>query len=270
MPALTGSPFFAFVARPGNLLSECVVFGPSEDNKRAERLALAGTQERLVVDGLEAFGDNTALEVLRTFCQEVHLWFPVSQGVQRLACGLAERLLKACDGQGGFARERLPYKIQGIQELDWSRQNELLAGYRERQKKFDLTIKVVHDTAPLPFFLDIPTGRRCLFLGLRHEEVIVIDDSMRALGLIKFLFHTFEIDEVYHELKTRCSWQVFVKFDHPDFCTAAVRESPTPVVCANLQSGRRIELSMLTLCVASLWYGSFPGIESLYRSESSF
>ncbi|EXJ65704.1 uncharacterized protein A1O5_11231 [Cladophialophora psammophila CBS 110553] len=127
----------------------------------------------------------------------------------------------------------MPVGIQGVQELNWTTQNEQLAPLRQEYQK-----RMKEDRRPLtPFSMTDSNGNELLLAGLQEETLIIVDKTMLSAGLVKYTHHTFDIGCLD---RAKCSWQLFVKVTHRDFLRSCFRTSQAPVVSVESLSGKRI------------------------------
>jgi hypothetical protein len=157
---------------------------------------------------------GNADEALCSFCQKIWLrGLAANHGTLAGASIVAQNLFQSFDNNGAFKREMLSFGIQGLQELDWSKQNAALMDDSQwiKQSANKSRVRFGPDDR---FLLDIDTG----MLELR--------------GVVKFKIHDMDIEQPLQKK----SYQLFVDVKHPVFVHAFGEEaegSPKPWVSNN-------------------------------------
>ncbi|KAJ4517035.1 hypothetical protein HRR90_004790 [Exophiala dermatitidis] len=167
----------------------------------------------------QGFGALDAEDVLAGFCQRILLGITTTRPTLLLASALTHHLFKAYDGTRAFSCMNLPFGIQGIQELDWKKQNDELFALRRALKKRVLEegSQVVHEK----HFDD--KGNELLWMSFYVPFLSVIDRSMlKDRGLVKYQFHVFKT-ELPWEL---VAFQMFVNVESPAFKREFVKKDP--------------------------------------------
>ncbi|KIW77690.1 hypothetical protein Z517_07523 [Fonsecaea pedrosoi CBS 271.37] len=211
----------AFVAHTSSSLKDSKLLWPS----KGSRVHTVGVQDEELVAVTRALGDlfqgRDAEQVLAGFCQKIFLLFQTDTKALGIASVIAEQLFKSFDDKGSFGRETMPMGIQGVQELNWTTQNEELAPLR---KEYQTRVKAEGGPLP-PFSMTDSKGNQLLFAGLEEETLIIIDKTMLSAGLVRYRHHTFDIGVN----RAKCSWQLFVKIKHRDFLRSWFRTSAAPI-----------------------------------------
>ncbi|KAH0841316.1 hypothetical protein FOPE_06114 [Fonsecaea pedrosoi] len=211
----------AFVAHTSSSLKDSKLLWPS----KGSRVHTVGVQDEELVAVTRALGDlfqgRDAEQVLAGFCQKIFLLFQTDTKALGIASVIAEQLFKSFDDNGSFGRETMPMGIQGVQELNWTTQNEELAPLR---KEYQTRVKAEGGPLP-PFSMTDSKGNQLLFAGLEEETLIIIDKTMLSAGLVRYRHHTFDIGVN----RAKCSWQLFVKIKHRDFLRSWFRTSAAPI-----------------------------------------
>ncbi|OAP59686.1 hypothetical protein AYL99_06984 [Fonsecaea erecta] len=212
---------FAFVSHTSLSLKDSKVLWPSS-GCRVHSIGMHDGELVAVTHTLgAAFGGRKAEEVLGKFCQKIYLLFRTDTRALGIASVIAEQLFKSVDDKGSFNRETMPLGIQGVQELNWTTQNEELTPLRQeyqrraKDKGKQLT----------PFSTTDSNGNELLFAGPHGETMIMIDKSMLSAGIVKYRHHTFDMGFS----RATCSWQLFVKINHRDFVRSWFQSSLSPV-----------------------------------------
>ena len=117
---------------------------------------------------------------------------------------VVEQLFHSYDGVKSFDRKELPYGIQGVQELDWNRQNAELAPAREEFLSRSVQGRL----------LETIDGKHWRWFG--NGSLVVIDETMPqtpTVGLVKYRFHAFDVGFP----RRNTAWQMFVNVKHRDW-----------------------------------------------------
>ncbi|EXJ64752.1 hypothetical protein A1O7_01090 [Cladophialophora yegresii CBS 114405] len=187
-----------------------MVFVPSPDQGVIETIGWRGgrlefEQRRLVRLSAEAAG-----ALLFAFCVGLAAPDGMSPGELRHVCGILQQLLRAFDGKGVFARDRLPLGIQGVKELDWTKQNDQFSPLREEHRAKGKEPE--HENQYHTW--TGPKGNKYTLHGCHDEDLVIVDESLKEAGLFKLVCHSFDVPGMS---QVKSSWQVFAKLDHPEF-----------------------------------------------------
>ena len=220
----------AFVSHTSKSLKDSTVFLASVDNKQVQYTDSRNGTLMLARRDLGGFRGKTAEEVLRGFCQEISLPFQTTKEAAGIVCGIAQQLFRAFDGNATFARDQLPLGLQGLQQVDWTKQNSELAALRQRHK--ERTVRnIAFRSSPYTAFcidcIDTLEGDEYLCTGVEDTDLVLIDETLEAANIMKYRIHNFH-DGVGPQ--SRYSWQAFVKTDHPDFAGGCLQNSLCPIV----------------------------------------
>ncbi|KIW90205.1 uncharacterized protein Z519_08849 [Cladophialophora bantiana CBS 173.52] len=223
----------AYVSHTSSSLKDSKVLWPS-DGSRIHTIALQDKELIVVTHALGPFFKGRHVEgILAGFCQKIFLLFNTDTRALGIGSVIAEQLFKCFDGQGSLAREIMPLGIQGVQELNWTTQNEQLAPLRQVYQK-----RMKEDRRSLtPFSMTDSNGNELLFAGLQEETLIIVDKTMLPAGLVKYTHHTFDIGCLD---RAKCSWQLFVKVTHRNFLRSCFRTCQAPIVSVESLSSKRI------------------------------
>lgn len=204
---------FAFVAHQSLSLNDSRVV---HITSQAKKIALFGWKDGelradIRVDWAPLKAGN-ADEALCSFCQKIWLrGLATDPGTLAGSSIVAQNLFQAFDNKLSFKREMLSFGLQGLQELDWSKQNAVLMDDNQRTKQSANESRVRFGPDDR-FLLDIDTG------------------MLEARGVVKFKIHDMNIEQP----QQKKSYQLFVDVKHTDFVQAfgdEVKGQPNPWVC---------------------------------------
>jgi len=144
-------------------------------------------------------------EVLCSFCQKIWLHgLAASHGALTVAGITAQSLFQSFDNAGSFKRDKLSFGIQGLQELDWSKQNTVMMNDTDTNQ--------------------ISANKFRLLFGPDNRFMLDVDKGMlELLGIAKFKIHDVDIKQQ----QQKRSYQLFANIKHDSFTTAFVDESKT-------------------------------------------
>jgi hypothetical protein len=185
-------------------------FLPSPDQGSVKTIKLSDGRLEFQQRCLEQLPGANARLLLFAFCHDVAAPYGMSRENFRHACGIAQQLLRASNGDGAFARDRLPVGIQGVKELNWTKQNDQFVPLREEHQSKGKEPE--HESQS--HSLTNPKGNKYTFHGWFDEDLVFVDESLKEAGLLKLLCHTFAVPSVS---EVKWSWQVFAKLDQPEF-----------------------------------------------------
>ncbi|KIW72728.1 hypothetical protein PV04_00904 [Phialophora macrospora] len=191
-------------------LSDTIFFLPTPDQGSVETIELKGGRLDFRRRCLDRFPGANARVLLFAFCHDVAAPYEMSPGNFRHACGIAQQLLRASNGSGAFARDCLPVGIQGVKELNWTKQNDQFVPLREEHHSKQKEPEHENQSEPSTD----PKGNKYTFHGWFDEDLVLVDETLKEAGLLKLLCHTFDVPGVS---EVKWSWQVFAKLDQPEF-----------------------------------------------------
>ena len=168
-----------FISHTSNSLKDSTVFWPSTDNAIAESAELKNGILTLTKRSLQAFPGKGAAELLEEFCQVIAPGFKSLERPLKLAYGVAQQLFRAFDGKKDFSRDLLPLGLQGVQQVEWTKQNQDLAVIREMHRKRKEALLVPDANAS--FILDGSARCEHYCIGVDCENLVLIDHSMFLL-----------------------------------------------------------------------------------------
>lgn len=153
-------------------------------------------------------------EVLCSFCQKIWLHgLAASHGAITGGGIVAQSLFQSSDNAGSFKRDRLSFGIQGLQELDWSKQNAAMMGETQINQA--------------------SANKSRLWFGPDDRWMLDVDTGMLdLLGIVKFKIHDVDINQP----QQKRSYQLFVDVKHTLFIRAFADDSKTQLenwVCIN-------------------------------------
>lgn len=183
---------------------------------QAKKIAIFGWEEGELkadfrVDWAPLKAGN-AEEALCSFCQKIWLrGLGTNNGTLAGASIVAQNLFQSFESNGSFKREMLSFGIQGLQELDWSKQNAVLMDDSQSIKQ--------------------SANKSRVRFGPDDRFLLEIDKSMLELrGVVKFKIHDMDIEQPVQKK----SYQLFVDVKHTLFVHAFGDEAkgpPSPWVC---------------------------------------
>ncbi|ETI28698.1 hypothetical protein G647_01149 [Cladophialophora carrionii CBS 160.54] len=201
-------------------LSETMVFLPSPDQGIIETISLREGRLDFEQRRLERLPAAAAGALLFAFCEEFVAPGGMSPENFRHVCGILQQLLRSSGEKGAFARDRLPLGIQGVKELDWTKQNDQFRPIREEHRGKGKEPERENQSHTWTG----PTGDKYTFHGCFDEDLVIVDESLKEAGLLKFVCHTFDVPG---SSQVRWSWQVFAKLNHPEFAAFCPGQTET-------------------------------------------
>ncbi|KIX97204.1 uncharacterized protein Z520_07318 [Fonsecaea multimorphosa CBS 102226] len=211
----------AYISHTSSSLKDSRVLWPS-NGRLVHSIGMQNGELVVVTHALGASYEGREVEeVLAGFCQRIFLLFQVDTRALGIAGVIAEQLFKSIDDNGSFSRETMPLGIQGVQELNWTTQNEELVALQQQYQR-----RVQDEGKPLkPFSMTDSNGNELLFAGLGEETLVIVDKAMLAVGIVRYRVHFFDVGLG----RPKNSWQLFVKINHQDFLRSWFRSSLAPV-----------------------------------------
>ncbi|EXJ89471.1 hypothetical protein A1O3_02538 [Capronia epimyces CBS 606.96] len=202
---------YAYISHTSQSLKDSHVIFVSEDKSEVFTVSLRdGVWHRETRMLGEQFGGLDAENVVSAICHKIILGTTTNFLTLVLAGTLTKQLFGAYDGARSFSRENLPFGIQGVQELNWSKQdNELSplhdAFQKRKREEGEQVVQEKHFDAK---------GNQLVWMGYLSPFLIVIDRSMmKTAGLVRYHLHSFTSLFRWEQ----AAFQIFVNVNHPGF-----------------------------------------------------